>query len=125
MQVYRIIFGNDAYVHQGKRNVYHTLSPGKSPDGKRVTGGAAVNIGGTSWTSWTITTTSKPAIFLESCPGSAYASYTLKKIYVLKTIWYKYYGHQEKVKIEKLYLICPASSTHTHSHTPQCSLSFS
>lgn len=57
-----------------------TLSPGNNPAGSRVTGGAIVNIGGTSCTSCTITTTSCPAIFLVSCPGSAYASYTLKNI---------------------------------------------
>lgn len=56
-----------------------TLSPGRRPGNSRVTGGATVNIGGTSCTSSTITITSKPAIFLVSWPPSAYASYTLKR----------------------------------------------
>lgn len=60
-------------------NSIFTLSPGNSPAGNLVTGGAVVNIGGTSCTSSTMTTTSNPAIFLVSCPGSAYASYTLKR----------------------------------------------
>lgn len=59
--------------------IFRTLSPGNSPAGNLVTGGAVVNIGGTSCTSCTMTTTSSPAIFLVSCPGSAYASYTLKR----------------------------------------------
>lgn len=44
----------------------HTLSPGNNEAGSRVTGGAVVNIGGTSCTSCTITTTLRPAIFRES-----------------------------------------------------------
>lgn len=52
-----------------------TLSPGNKPAGSFVTGGAVVKIGGTSCTSCTMITTSRPAIFLLSWPGSAYASY--------------------------------------------------
>lgn len=54
--------------------VIHTLSPGSREAGSRVTGGAVVKIGGTSCTSCTMTTTSSPAIFRVSWPGSAYAS---------------------------------------------------
>lgn len=43
-----------------------TLSPGNNPAGNRVTGGADVNTGGTSWTSCTMTTTSRPAILRVS-----------------------------------------------------------
>lgn len=59
-----------------KSTMLITLSPGNKEDGSRVTGGAVVKIGGTSCTSWTMTTTSSPAMFRESCPGSAYASCT-------------------------------------------------
>lgn len=68
------------FVHYSRKEVRRvggikrTLSPGNSPGDNLVTGGASVKIGGTSCTSSTITTTSTPATFRESCPGSAYAS---------------------------------------------------
>lgn len=51
-----------------------TLSPGISPEGKRVTGGASVKTGATSCTSSTMITRSMPAMLRLSWPGSAYAS---------------------------------------------------
>lgn len=61
-----------------------TLSPGIKPEGSRVTGGAKVKTGATSCTSSTITTISTPAIFRLSWPGSAYASYKIRKVKTIK-----------------------------------------
>lgn len=58
-----------------------TMSPGSKVFSSFVMGGADVKIGGMSWTSFTTTTIGSSAMFLESSPGSAYASY--RNIHVL------------------------------------------
>lgn len=115
---YYILSANTKYekhfLSSQKYNVNFTLSPGRRPGNSRVTGGATVNIGGTSCTSSTITITSKPAMFLVSWPPSAYASYTLKRNILFLNLYVQHLIHILMTHItyerKKRYLFRPTSN---------------